>query len=251
MRTVDTTPTIVRHGPGCVPLRSVVRKRAPSALRPRKCLAANAALTIATGSRESRSSTGERASVEYRLAHDVEEAAGDLLEVGVQAVASVDVRASVDFDRTGSRKHHPEPVGERHRGVLGVGAQPLDQAFVEQLRALRAPDSPPPSVPCGPRATRPCRSHSRCSAGLTIDRICSIAPIRRTHVTTIWNTTRPRDQDTAAPLVSPRPLSRSTSTALVRDDIDRRQQVPRPGRPPADRGHGEASTTVRRCRTTI
>jgi hypothetical protein len=55
MRIVETTPTIVRHGPACVPLPVTARKRRPSALSAPKCFRANAVLTIATGWRVSRS----------------------------------------------------------------------------------------------------------------------------------------------------------------------------------------------------
>ena len=57
MRTFVTTPTIVRQGPACAALPSDVRKRRPTALAVPKCLLANAALTIATGSLASRSSS--------------------------------------------------------------------------------------------------------------------------------------------------------------------------------------------------
>src|SRR6476469_4894807 len=39
------------------------------------------------------------------------------------------------------------------------------------------------------------------------------------HVTTIWNTTSPRETSVTARLVFPRHASRSTSTAFARDDI--------------------------------
>jgi hypothetical protein len=38
-------------------------------------------------------------------------------------------------------------------------------------------------------------------------------PISSTHVTTIWNTTRPRETMVTCRLVVPRPESRSTPTA--------------------------------------
>ncbi len=40
-----------------------------------------------------------------------------------------------------------------------------------------------------------------------------------TQVTTIWNTTSPREMSATLRLVLPRPPSRSTSAALARDDI--------------------------------
>ncbi len=53
---------------------------------------------------------------------------------------------------------------------------------------------------------------------LTRDRTCSSAPIRRTHVTTICSTTRPRVTTLMRPLVAPRPPSPRTARALTRED---------------------------------
>ena len=57
MRTVETTPTIVRHGPNWRPLFTATRNRRPSALAVPKCLRAKAMLTIATACLLSRSSS--------------------------------------------------------------------------------------------------------------------------------------------------------------------------------------------------
>ena len=52
-----------------------------------------------------------------------------------------------------------------------------------------------------------------------IDRSCRSEPVSSTQVTTIWNTTRPREMSDTLRLVLPRPASRKTSTAFARDDI--------------------------------
>ena len=54
---------------------------------------------------------------------------------------------------------------------------------------------------------------------MRIDRTCSSEPISSTQVTTIWNTTSPREITLLLRLVLPRPPSRNTAFVSARDDI--------------------------------
>ena len=75
MRTVETTPTMVRHGPGCLPLPSTVRKRRPSGLSRAEVLLRERGVDDRDGLLRVEIVVGELAAFEQPLPGDLEEAA--------------------------------------------------------------------------------------------------------------------------------------------------------------------------------
>src|SRR5438094_757270 len=76
---------------------------------------------------------GERAPVEPLLARHVEERAGDLLEVGIRAIALLLVDLALDFDRRAAREHHAEAIREGDALEFRIVPQLAHEAIEEQL----------------------------------------------------------------------------------------------------------------------
>ena len=132
-----TTPTIVRQGPGCSPVESVVREAKPECAVVAVVLLREVGVHDRDGQLRVEVALGEGAPLDQLLGGDREEAAGDLLEVGVGPVAPLPVLLALDLDRAAAREHHAEAAGEGGRVELGVRGQlPLQPVVEDPPRIL-------------------------------------------------------------------------------------------------------------------
>ena len=231
IRTVETTPTIVRHGPGCRPLAC----HRPEAAAERALAAEMLARERRVDDRDRLAVVeivvGERAAFEQLLPGDREEAAGHLLEVRVRPIAVLAVGLAVDLDRAVAGEHHAEAVGQRHGFELRrPRSKRLQQPLVERLargrRRIVAVHQPHP------------RRHHAVGVVAVVDRLLvddrshlqQRADQQHAGDDDLEHDQAARDEADTLRLVLPRPPSRKTSTAFARDDIQRRQQAREHGR---------------------
>ena len=139
MRTVVTTPTIVRHGTSL--LRVAISPRRAKAATHRtvraEVLPREGGVDDRHGLPHIEIVDGKRAAFEQLLPGHREKASCHLFEIGRCPIAPVTIFPPFDFDRAVPREHHPEPIRERDRLELRIVSDLLQQPVVEDLARRR------------------------------------------------------------------------------------------------------------------